>query len=114
METYQPIHTLKTHLASAVTILPGSAQVLCGNRQGELLLYSITSAELLHIEKKAHNKEIWSLSGHAQASCNPKAVSILSASADSILKIWSLTSKTKTIGLVCLESMELTDEATCA
>ena len=62
-------------------------------------------------------KEIWSLQCHASALCNPKAVSILSASADATLKIWSVgtgSGKKQALGLVLLETIKLTDEATCA
>lgn len=99
----------------SILLLPPNKHVLLGTKQGELLLYTIASNELIQTIN-AHKSEIWGLDIHLSPQIKNSNILIASGSADKTIKLWSLEiveseeSKTPQLQLTLSEEIETTDE----
>lgn len=81
IKTQACIRTFECGYALCCAFLPGDKVVVVGTKSGELQLFDVASASLLH-NVQAHEGAIWSLSVH------PDGRSVVSGSADKSAKFW--------------------------
>jgi len=77
------------------TFLPGDTHFVVGTREGHLLIVDIASGEIVYMEEKAHEKEIWSIDIKKPSTniMNPddnEAITVMTGSADKSVKFWEL------------------------
>lgn len=83
-----------------VTFLPGDTHFVVGTREGHLLIVDIASGDIVYLEEKAHEKEIWSIDLKKPRPITSYsddndggAITIMTGSADKNVKFWEIESQ---------------------
>ena len=97
--------------------LPGNTHVVLGTREGHLIIIDVASGDIVYTEENAHGGAIWSLDMYQSSSGNGASTSIVTGSADKLVKYWAVESnQDEDSGHPVMEhtrSLQMSDDVMC-
>ncbi|KAL7543092.1 hypothetical protein ACHAXR_012413 [Thalassiosira sp. AJA248-18] len=95
--------------------LPGDTHVVLGTREGHLIIIDVASGDIIYTEENAHDGAIWSLD--IFFSRGGKQMSLVTGSADKLVKYWSMESQegenSRHPMVVHARTLQMSDDVMC-